>query len=81
MNNSHKRWVMGGLVAIAVFITVLWSWNTLAALFGLPDAQAKHVLAALILLGTLRFAVAHRGHPHRGHRHGRTRDRHEHPFA
>lgn len=76
MNNSHKRWVMGGLVAIAAFIIVLWSWNTLAALFGLPAAEAKHVVAALVLLGSLRIAIAPRAH-----RHGSGRGRHERPLG
>jgi hypothetical protein len=35
----------------------MWSWNTLAELFNAPQAQFKHVIAALVLLLSLRWAV------------------------
>jgi hypothetical protein len=53
---------------IVAAITALWSWNTLADLFGWPAAEFRHVLAAFLLLGTLRFAGRGRKHRH-GRRH------------
>jgi len=55
------------LIAVGVFLTVtvtgLWSWNTLAELFGGPQAQYKHALAATVLLIILRLVTlrTHRG--------------------
>ena len=73
MKVTHRRWLAGGVFAVTGFILVLWSWNTLATFFGLPDAQAKHVLAALFLLGTIRFALLPRtrGASHRTEQHER----------
>ena len=33
---------------------ILWSWNTIAGLFDGPEMQAKHAIAALLLLGVAR---------------------------
>ena len=41
-------------------VTILWSWNTIAGLFGGPLMQAKHAFATLLLLGFVRMLL-HRG--------------------
>jgi len=68
--NQVNRLIIAILVtaAIAAITTIaaLWAWNTLAGLFHWPDAGYRHVLAAFLLLATLRFAL--RG---RKKRHGR----------
>ncbi len=61
MNRNHTRHL---LLAAAMFaatvVAVLWSWNTLAPLFGAPEAQFRHAVAALVLILTLRVVTAHR---------------------
>ena len=51
---------------IAASIAALWSWNTLAALFGGPEAGIRHVVAAMTLLLIAKFALLtrHDGRPH-----------------
>ena len=66
---SHTRVVLAGTaIATVCFVGVLWAWNTLAALFGAPEAEARHVLAVLILAIVLRVLL--------GRRHGRRRQVH-----
>jgi len=55
-------------VTVAGFALILWSWNTLAGLLGLPGAGARHAVAALVLLATLRLAIG--GRSRRRYRHG-----------
>jgi hypothetical protein len=47
-------------------VAVLWSWNTLAPLFGGPSFQFRHALAFLTALVVFRIAlgrsVGHRQH-------------------
>ncbi len=50
------------LAFTAVAIVGLWSWNTLAELFGAPEAQFRHAVATLALIATLRLATRRR-HP------------------
>ena len=61
MKQMHIRHT---LIAVGVFLALtvmgLWSWNTLADLFGGPQAQYKHALAAVVLLATLRIALVRR---------------------
>lgn len=56
-------------IAIAAFsaatIALLWSWNTLAGLFGGPSAEFKHVLAAVLVATVVRGLVT----PRRRRRH------------
>lgn len=56
---------VAGLFVLAS-IAGLWSWNTLAELFSLPQAQYKHVLAALFLSLILRWVLSpcHHGISH-----------------
>jgi hypothetical protein len=50
-----KHLLAAGLALAAIVATALWSWNTLADLFGVPEMQFRYALAALALL-----AVVHR---------------------
>ena len=49
-----KHVLLASAVLAAVAAVALWSWNTLAALFGLPGADLRHAVAALLLIATLR---------------------------
>ena len=51
---------------IVATIAALWSWNTLAALFGGPEAEIRHVVAAttLILIAKLALLSRHDRRPH-----------------
>ena len=67
MKYPVTHWLLAAAVIAAGFVLFQWSWNTLATLFGLPAADGKHALAALILLGLFRFTPRRRGrHEHRG---------------
>jgi hypothetical protein len=52
-------------IAAAAFavlsIALLWSWNTLAALFGAPSAEFRHVLACMVAAVALRSLVTRNG--------------------
>jgi len=55
MNQLEFKHLLAACLAFAVMAaTGLWSWNTLADLFGTPEAQFRHAVALLALL-----AVAH----------------------
>lgn len=56
--------VMTTVLFLLLSILALWSWNTLADLFAWPNAQYKHILAALGLLLVIRFGLFS------SHRHG-----------
>jgi len=56
----HALIAVGTLLAIS--ITGLWSWNTLAVLFDAPTAEFRHVLAFLVLLAIVRFTLVPRQH-------------------
>jgi hypothetical protein len=57
--------VVSALIIVAS-IAALWSWNTLAALFGGPEAGIRHVVAAMTLLLISRFLLLPR-HGRRPH--------------
>jgi MFS superfamily sulfate permease-like transporter len=56
----------GRFVHILMFLVLLlvlpvlgmWSWNTLAGLYAGPEMQYKHALAALILLGFIKWVFS-----------------------
>ncbi len=54
MKNLLTNKVIRSVIYICVFMAItifgLWSWNTLAELFGGPQAQYKHMVAAISLL-------------------------------
>lgn len=56
----HVLIAAGALLAIS--ITGLWAWNTLAALFDAPAAEFRHVLAFLALLAIVRFTIVPQRH-------------------
>jgi len=56
MNQLDVKHLLAACLAFALIAaTGLWSWNTLADMFGAPEAQFRHAVAALALL-----AIAHR---------------------
>ena len=63
MRNSKYRHLIiaaGGFLLLAA--GVLWSFNTLAELFGGPHAQFKHAVAGIALLVILKWCIsANRG--------------------
>ena len=73
MKTLAVRHFLAGIAFLLLVLALgLWSWNTLAGLFGLPAAGFKHVLAAGGLLWMLRWLLArhrHRGFLNGGYRH------------
>ena len=55
-----KDLLAAGLALAAIVATALWSWNTLADLFGAPEVQFRHALATLALFAILRLAIRRR---------------------
>ena len=59
--NQTMNWKCGAFLATG-FIVVsslgLWAWNTVAGLVGAPDAQYKHIIAAMLLLFVTRLILA-----------------------
>lgn len=68
---KHFNWKHIG-AAIAAFalasVALLWSWNTVAELFGAPVAEFRHVLATLVLATVVKFVFSSR-RTHRRHAH------------
>lgn len=63
MNRIDTPYLLAAILALAAIAIIgLWSWNTLAELFGAPGAQFRHAVAALALITTLRLALRRR-HP------------------
>ena len=62
-----KHLLAAALAFAAMMLAGLWSWNTLAELFGVPEAGFRHAVAALALLAMLRFAIPRRHAPVRRH--------------
>jgi heme A synthase len=63
MNRIDALHLLAAILAFAAVAVIgLWSWNTLAELFGAPQAQFRHAVAALALITTLRLASLRR-HP------------------
>jgi hypothetical protein len=61
MNQPDVKHLLAACLAFVAIATAgLWSWNTLADLFGAPEAQFRHVIAAVTLLATLRLAIGRR---------------------
>ncbi len=61
---KHFDW-KHGFAAIAatalICIALLWSWNTVAELFGAPAADLRHAVAILVLAWIARALVTRRG--------------------
>lgn len=63
MNRIDTIHLLAAILAFAAIAVIgLWSWNTLAELFGAPEAQFRHAVAAAALISTLRLATRRR-HP------------------
>lgn len=59
-----RQIVLAALIFFAVSVLSLWSWNTLAELFSWPMAQYKHVLAALVMLLSVKLMFFHQRQHH-----------------
>ncbi|MBT7952646.1 MAG: hypothetical protein HN764_13540 [Gammaproteobacteria bacterium] len=62
-NFTQKNIIFVSCLFFVASVFGLWSWNTIAELFSLPEAQYKHALAAFFLVALLRlglFAPDHR---------------------
>ena len=59
MNIQFQNPAIRTIVYVAGFLVIttcgLWSWNTLADLFGTPQAQYKHLIAAIALMLITRY--------------------------
>jgi uncharacterized membrane protein YuzA (DUF378 family) len=66
MNHIHTGKFEHLVIAIGAFLLLsivgLWSWNTLADLFGLSAVQYRHILAAIGLLFVMRYSLFHSRH-------------------
>ena len=69
MTHDKVKHIMLAIVAFLLFSSLsLWAWNTLADLFTWPNAQYKHIVAAMtltilfrwILMGDLRSNAHHK---------------------
>ena len=61
-----KHILFATALMIAASIAALWSWITLAALFGGPAAEIRHVVAAMTLILITKTALLSR-HGRRRH--------------
>lgn len=68
-----KQNLQPAALTVLLMMASLWSWNILADLFDVPQAQFKHIVAAMILLAGSRWIL----NPLRGKR-SPTRHVHEH---
>lgn len=66
---DFKHLLVACITLAIVMATALWSWNTLASLFGAPEAQLKHAVAALALLAIVRLTLRRRRHAISDHHH------------
>ena len=61
MNRIDTTHLLAAILAFTAIVVIgLWSWNTLAELFGAPEAQFRHAVAAAALITTLRLATRRR---------------------
>jgi hypothetical protein len=63
MYNSIFRKIILAAGAFTLFsVAALWSFNALSELFGGPQAQYQHAIAAIVFLLVLKFGLTrHRG--------------------
>ena len=63
MRHFDLKHITFAIIAVVVACTaLLWSWNTLASLFGAPAAQFKHAVAALLIAAIAKTAIVRRPH-------------------
>ena len=53
--SRYKHWLYGAGVFLAASIAVLWSWNTLVALFEGPAIQYKHAVAIMLAVALFKW--------------------------
>jgi len=54
-NTNHAKYLYIISLFLLATIAAYWAWNSLSELFNLPQVGYKHVLAAFILLGILKW--------------------------
>ena len=58
MHTTHWKHLMSaGLALLAAGAALVWSWNTLATLFGAPVAEFKHALAVVLIVSVARGVI------------------------
>ena len=63
---DYRGWIPAVIFLIVAIPLILWSWNTLAELFGFPTAQVRHLLAACFGMLAVRWLLF----PGRSNSHG-----------
>ena len=74
-NKPFKQAVIAITLLAIASAALLWSWNTLSALFGGPAADYRHAIALLVGAIVIRGFVYPRFAPHGDRRHRRTAQR------
>ena len=69
-HTKNRNYLLAAIAAVVVPVTILWSWNVVAELFGGPTAQLKHIVAVAVILGVVRWTL----HPKRRHQTGRANE-------
>ena len=59
-----KHLFLGAAWIMVAAVAALWSWNTLASLFGAPEAEIRHVVAVFALILLVKFALLKRHGSH-----------------
>jgi hypothetical protein len=59
-----RHYFFAAIAALIVSATAMWSWNTVAELFGAPTAEFKHIVAMGLILAIARWTLS----PARNHR-------------
>ena len=61
-NSAFRKIVIASGAFALLLVAALWSFNALSELFGGPQAQYRHAIAAVVLLLVLKWSLA----PYRG---------------
>ncbi len=62
MNRPFTRLLLAVAFGFALTVTLQWSWNTIAPIFGGPALQLRHTLAGVVLLFALTSLLRPRSH-------------------
>ncbi len=63
---KNRKHFFAVIAAVLVPVTILWSWNVVADLFGGPTAELKHLVAAALILAFVRCTLFPRRHNQAG---------------